>query len=443
MKQILITATFIFALFIAGVPVAHAALTDAQVQSILDLLASFNADQTTLDAVASDLGGTAPTATGGSSTSSGGTSSGSSTTTTNDSSGSSSTTSTDSSSSVCLSLSRSLGIGSEGNDVERLQQYLRDAGDFTFATNTGYFGTVTENAVKQWQARNGVVSSGGASTTGYGVVGPKTRAAMNANCDSDSSGSSNGETTSFPTAAPKPTSEPSVESFTSSVDENASDNAVTLSWTSVNVSSCSLSEGGLVIASGLAANGSHVVTPSESTSYVLTCSGDGSQSDQVFITVQVAETAQATAPPTCSLTSSLLSPHKNEEFVLSWTSENATKATFNQNTTATSTGNADLVLPVGDVSLNGSFTAYSKSLLLKHVIELVVEGDLGEGSCTIDISVVSPTSVGNFSGKIDGNEYVFSPGVTRNAAFDNCALKQSQNPDSVVTCTWKGDAIYP
>jgi peptidoglycan hydrolase-like protein with peptidoglycan-binding domain len=73
-----------------------------------------------------------------------------------------------------------LGIGNRETDgeVSKLQLFLKRTGDFTHPEITGYFGPATEMAVKKWQARNGVVSSGSPDTTGYGVVGPKTREVM-------------------------------------------------------------------------------------------------------------------------------------------------------------------------------------------------------------------------------------------------------------------------
>ena len=40
---------------------------------------------------------------------------------------------------------------------------------------TGYFGPLTRRAVERFQMKYGLVSSGSPTTTGYGLVGPKTR----------------------------------------------------------------------------------------------------------------------------------------------------------------------------------------------------------------------------------------------------------------------------
>lgn len=87
-------------------------------------------------------------------------------------------------SSGCPSLSRTLFRGARGTDVTQLQNFLVKQGDLAVGNNTGYFGALTEAAVKLFQKRNGIVSSGTPSRTGYGAVGPKTRAAIARICSS-------------------------------------------------------------------------------------------------------------------------------------------------------------------------------------------------------------------------------------------------------------------
>ncbi len=79
----------------------------------------------------------------------------------------------------CIQLSRALYVGlsdnETGGDVTKLQRFLG-------VNTTGFFGPVTEQKLKEWQARKGIVSSGDADTTGYGLVGQKTRALMAVGC---------------------------------------------------------------------------------------------------------------------------------------------------------------------------------------------------------------------------------------------------------------------
>lgn len=71
--------------------------------------------------------------------------------------------------------------GMDTPEVKRLQKLL--AGDTSLYPEgmvTGYFGPLTEKAVQRFQAKYGIVSSGTPETTGFGFVGPKTRAKLNA-----------------------------------------------------------------------------------------------------------------------------------------------------------------------------------------------------------------------------------------------------------------------
>ena len=70
-----------------------------------------------------------------------------------------------------LKFSRTLTQGASGDDVKQLQEFLKTLpGVYPEGRVTGYFGSLTEAAVKKFQKRNGIES--------VGVVGPKTRAKL-------------------------------------------------------------------------------------------------------------------------------------------------------------------------------------------------------------------------------------------------------------------------
>ncbi|PIR69345.1 MAG: hypothetical protein COU47_03170 [Candidatus Niyogibacteria bacterium CG10_big_fil_rev_8_21_14_0_10_46_36] len=73
---------------------------------------------------------------------------------------------------------RSLSYGVSGDDVVSVQKQLISFGYLAVGKSTGYFGPLTDTAVKTFQCDHNVVCSGSSATTGYGVVGPKTRAAL-------------------------------------------------------------------------------------------------------------------------------------------------------------------------------------------------------------------------------------------------------------------------
>ncbi|HPL92896.1 MAG TPA: peptidoglycan-binding protein [bacterium] len=64
-----------------------------------------------------------------------------------------------------------LSLGSSGEETRQLQLKLKELGYFTYSSITGYYGSFTAEAVKKFQAAQGI------SPVGY--VGPATRAALN------------------------------------------------------------------------------------------------------------------------------------------------------------------------------------------------------------------------------------------------------------------------
>jgi hypothetical protein len=73
---------------------------------------------------------------------------------------------------------RTIWSGLRGSDVSELQRYLKTQGFYTYPEITGYYGPATLLAVQDFQRAKSIVSYGTPSTTGYGVVGPATRAKM-------------------------------------------------------------------------------------------------------------------------------------------------------------------------------------------------------------------------------------------------------------------------
>src|SRR3989338_6778392 len=72
---------------------------------------------------------------------------------------------------------------SSGDAVTRLQRFLAgDPGVYPEAAISGTYGPLTEVAVKRWQVKFNIVISGTPASTGFGVVGPRTTAAMISQC---------------------------------------------------------------------------------------------------------------------------------------------------------------------------------------------------------------------------------------------------------------------
>lgn len=142
---------------VAVAPAQAAGLSASQVQAIVSLLASFGADQGTINNVTAALNGQAT-------------------------SGSGSTGGSSSTGGACPVLTRSLQLGSSGADVMSLQKFLNASANTRVAVSgagspgmeTTYFGPATQAAVIKFQAANNV--------SAIGVVGPATRAAIAAVC---------------------------------------------------------------------------------------------------------------------------------------------------------------------------------------------------------------------------------------------------------------------
>ncbi|OHB19755.1 MAG: hypothetical protein A2854_03840 [Parcubacteria group bacterium RIFCSPHIGHO2_01_FULL_56_18] len=84
---------------------------------------------------------------------------------------------------TCPRVSRVLHMGDSGADVTRLQQFLAlDAAIYPERNVSGYYGPLTEAAVKRFQCKNKIVCDGDAASTGYGVTGPRTAAILALQC---------------------------------------------------------------------------------------------------------------------------------------------------------------------------------------------------------------------------------------------------------------------
>jgi PKD repeat protein len=161
MKNIALAGLFISALF----PLAAHAATAAELQAqIVDLLGRITNLQQQL--------GTS----GGSTTGVGGTAA----------------TSVPAGVAQCPHVSRVLKRGATGVDVNRLQQFLAlDPAVYPEAQVSGYYGALTEAAVKRFQCKNKLVCDGTPDSTGYGVTGPRTAALMALQCSAGGGASSN------------------------------------------------------------------------------------------------------------------------------------------------------------------------------------------------------------------------------------------------------------
>lgn len=82
----------------------------------------------------------------------------------------------------CQAIVSPLNVGTTGEGVRKLQEFLTTTGHFTYPEITGYYGRETIKAVQAWQVQNSIVSGGTPELTGFGRVGLKTIQSMKAFC---------------------------------------------------------------------------------------------------------------------------------------------------------------------------------------------------------------------------------------------------------------------
>jgi uncharacterized membrane protein YgcG len=71
-----------------------------------------------------------------------------------------------------------VGVTTYISEIKNLQRYLIQKGYLASGLDTGFFGNLTRTALQRFQCKTILVCSGNEVSTGYGVAGPKTRAAI-------------------------------------------------------------------------------------------------------------------------------------------------------------------------------------------------------------------------------------------------------------------------
>jgi hypothetical protein len=152
-------------------------------------------------------------------------------------------------------------------------------------------------------------------------------------------------------------------SLTASPDNIAYGGSSTLSWTTLNATSASLTTIGSV-----ALNGSYSVVPTSTTTYVMTVTGQGGTATCTK-TVTVAPVTYTA--PTCSIDASQPSIQQGQATSIFWNTTNATTASLST---------------TGTVALNGSQTIYPSTTT---TYTLTVSGNGGSSTCSKTIGVTS------------------------------------------------------
>lgn len=163
---------------------------------------------------------------------------------------------------LCSVLNRTIGFGEVGIDVRRLQVVLGQEG-ISYINSTGYFGPVTQGAVRIFQQRNGIRQTG--------AVGPITLARMRATwCQAEGNF---GGGTNYNTSVYGPV-EVSIAPISST---NLS---VTIGWNSKNAASCRINN------EQVEPNGQRTYTLTGETNFTVACTGYSFQPVSKTITVR-------------------------------------------------------------------------------------------------------------------------------------------------------------
>ncbi len=187
--------------------------------------------------------------------------------------------------------------------------------------------------------------------------------------------------------------------------------STTLGWTTIDATSASLSPG----FGAVALNGSKVVSPTVTTKYTLTVTNAvGSTNCVITVTVDVPPSA-----PTCTLTATPASITSGQSATLSWTTQNATNVSLNQN--------------IGAITLNGS---KSVSPTTNTTYTLTATGAGGTVSCTGSITVTYPPSTNScteFGFDFDIAKYDWNGTGYTKTAYRNDYVTSGSGSQSVAT----------
>ncbi|MEK7156153.1 MAG: peptidoglycan-binding domain-containing protein, partial [Patescibacteria group bacterium] len=180
-----------------------------------------------------------------------------------------------------LSQQRCTDATTEGQ-VTELQKFLSDYYDLNPADYvSGYFGRLTRDNVRRFQCEKMSICSGDEASTGYGVVGRKTRAAIANACGTETTPPPNNPPPTSPTCTMKATP------YTISPGQSS-----LLSWTSTNANSGTITTLGAV-----PLYGSQTIFPTQNTTYTGTFWGHQSVATcNASVNVQ-GQTCQRPNPP--------------------------------------------------------------------------------------------------------------------------------------------------
>lgn len=208
----------------------------------------------------------------------------------------------------------------------------------------------------------GAVAADGSRTVSPAVTTTYTLTAKSADNKYDSC------TTTIVVEEPPAPLAPSCDLFTANPSSIVPGGSSTLTWETSNATSVSINNG----IGAVAADGSRVVSPAVTTTYVLTVTGTNNQTTDCTTTV----TVTPTPVPVCDfLTVSPTSITAGNSATLTWATTNATRVAINNG--------------IGNVALDGSMTV-SPLTTTTYTLTVFDAANVAKDTCTATVTVTTP-----------------------------------------------------
>lgn len=200
----------------------------------------------------------------------------------------------------CAVANRTLKLGDTGEDVKRLQIVLGQEG-IAYLGGTGYFGPVTERAVKIFQNRAGIYA--------VGKVGPQTLARMRSLWCQNTGGPTGGQTGD------------NNSSFINLTPTTSSGNNLNISWSATNARTCSLN------GEQVSPSGTRTYTVTAETNFTLSCVDLYNKNFQKTITVKPNQVSSTLPSVNATINPTLVTVGQTAN--LYWNSQNTSYCTSN------------------------------------------------------------------------------------------------------------------
>lgn len=104
---------------------------------------------------------------------------------------------------VCAVLDRAIAEGQTDDDVKSVQEFLKDQG-YLNAEATGFFGSLTKDALIRWQAAQGLIPGANAYAAGAGLFGPKSKERIRIWCGTGGTWTGSNQFSATPTRGDAP-----------------------------------------------------------------------------------------------------------------------------------------------------------------------------------------------------------------------------------------------